>query len=255
MLLLIASTVEKVVESCSWLRPPGFDRYRSITPSAMAPIRTGKANTARTPARSASSRKTGHRLATPSDGSRRSETSTGTPDAAASMQGPSPRVNWRSSMTAATRLVAWRARGVPAFVRAERPQPSTPAPRTDVRQSRSTLRLAADLGGDVPPSVALTSPPVVSRSCRTTGSGVATTSSEQDTARGRGCRRGRTGSSLARAPPGPRDRDSCRNGRAANVNAGRSHTHTWSAAATNVANARDFVALRLAEHGLDSAVP
>ena len=39
------------------------------------------------------------------------------------------------------------------------------------------------------------------------------------------------------------------------MNAGRCHTHTWSAAATNVANARDFVALRLAEHGLDSAVP
>jgi anti-sigma regulatory factor (Ser/Thr protein kinase) len=36
---------------------------------------------------------------------------------------------------------------------------------------------------------------------------------------------------------------------------GRSHTHTWSAAATNVAGAREFVALRLAEHGLDSAVP
>ena len=39
------------------------------------------------------------------------------------------------------------------------------------------------------------------------------------------------------------------------MTAGRSHTHTWGAAATNVGNARDFVALRLAEHGLDSAVP
>jgi len=39
------------------------------------------------------------------------------------------------------------------------------------------------------------------------------------------------------------------------VTAGRSHTHTWSAATTNVADARDFVALRLAEHGLDIAVP
>ena len=39
------------------------------------------------------------------------------------------------------------------------------------------------------------------------------------------------------------------------MTAGRSHTHTWSAAAANVAGARDFVALRLAEHGLDSTVP
>ena len=39
------------------------------------------------------------------------------------------------------------------------------------------------------------------------------------------------------------------------MTAGRSHTHTWNAATTNVADARDFVALRLAEHGLDSAVP
>ena len=39
------------------------------------------------------------------------------------------------------------------------------------------------------------------------------------------------------------------------MTAGRSHTHTWNAAATNVAGARDFVALRLAESGLDSVVP
>ena len=39
------------------------------------------------------------------------------------------------------------------------------------------------------------------------------------------------------------------------MTAGRSHTHTWNAAATNVAGARDFVALRLAENGLDSVVP
>jgi anti-sigma regulatory factor (Ser/Thr protein kinase) len=39
------------------------------------------------------------------------------------------------------------------------------------------------------------------------------------------------------------------------VAAGWSHTHTWNASATNVADARDFVALRLAEHGLDSTVP
>ena len=39
------------------------------------------------------------------------------------------------------------------------------------------------------------------------------------------------------------------------MTAGRSHTHTWKASTTNVADARDFVALRLAEHGLDSAAP
>ena len=36
---------------------------------------------------------------------------------------------------------------------------------------------------------------------------------------------------------------------------GRSHTHTWSAGATNVAAARDFAVLCLTEHGLDSTVP
>ena len=57
----IWSTDFKAAASSCELKVPGSLRYRSSVPSAIAPIRTGNANTARTPDDSTSLMNAGHR--------------------------------------------------------------------------------------------------------------------------------------------------------------------------------------------------
>ncbi len=63
-----------------------------MAPTVIAPMRSGNANTAHTPARAAPRMNSGQRSTAMSSGSVRSPTSTGAPECIESMHGPSPRV-------------------------------------------------------------------------------------------------------------------------------------------------------------------
>src|SRR4051812_11741676 len=101
---------------------PGDSRYRSSTPTRMAPTRSGKANTAATPAPRAPAANAGQSRGAVAA---RSGWRTGRPDCEASTHGPSPRVNWRSSRVSAEPSVAATVPAGPRSVMSARPTPLT----------------------------------------------------------------------------------------------------------------------------------
>src|SRR6478735_449733 len=110
----------------------------------MAPTRTGNAKTARTPEDSASLAKVGQRRVA-SVTSRRSSSNTGDPDLTASTHGPSPSVNWRSSINRDRESETKVGSGTPSLEMTASPTPSAFASARHLRQndsSRAVMRPA-----------------------------------------------------------------------------------------------------------------